>query len=224
MSSNVTNDVNDCDNYETPKEVYLRLIELINNQMESPEVLQYESGVIECIVEQIDHMNDNIKRLNQKLDQFCVEQHLTELERFSYTVNEYYRTRILKIEANSVSLIKSLQTNRKYVEKLLSKNEIKYLDNYVSGIDNYLNESVLGRLPFSRTSIMNFKTIDIPNDEKINFENTYVFVKALKTTQVIVDDISGQETVQMEKDSQHFLPYSAVRTHLISGSKDLLLI
>ncbi len=110
------------------------------------------------------------------------------------------------------------------MEKLLSKNEIKYLDNYVSGIDKYLNESVLGRLPFTRTSVMNFKSIDVPNNDSIHFENTYVFVKALKATQVIVDDSSGQETVQLDKDSQHFLPYSAVRRHLISGSRDLLLI
>jgi GINS complex subunit 4 len=223
MSSNTTT-TDDYESYETPKEVYIRLIELINNQRESPELLQYEESVIDCIVEQIEHMNDNIKRLNGKLDPFCVSQHRTELERLSFAQNQYFRTRIEKIESNAISLIKSLQTNTKYVQKLMSKNEIKYLDNYVSNIDKYLNESVLGRLPFNRTSIMNFKLIDVPINDSLKFENTYVFVKALKATQVIVDDSSGQETIQLDKDSQHFLPYSAVRRHLITGSRDLLLI
>jgi len=225
MSSdaNQTNATNDYD-YETPKEVYLRLIQLINNQMESPEVLPYEEAVIECIVEQIQHMSSNLKRLSSKLDEFCVEQHTTELQRFSYATHEYFRTRLHKIELNANSLIKCLQTNRQSIEKLLSKNEIKYLDNYVSALDSYLNESVLGRLPFNRTSIMGFKWMDVPNSDDQLFSNTYVFVKALKSTQVLVDDSSGQQTVSLDKDSQHFLPYSAVRRHLMSGSRDIDLI
>ncbi len=36
---------------------------------------------------------------------------------------------------------------------------------------------------------------------RVKFENTYVFVKALKATQFIIDDSSGQETIQLDKDS-----------------------
>ena len=228
MSSNrVQTDPNlsqDYDNFETPQEVYKRLIELINNQISSPEVLPYEESVIECVVEQIQHMSDNMKRLSDKLDQFCIEQHTTELERFSYVCHHYLRTRLHKIEANANTLIKSLQTNRKSIEKLLSKNEIKYLDNYISGIDSYLNQSVLNRLSLSRTSIMSFKSIDVPNSDTNHLDNTYVFVKAIKETQVLIDDSSGQQTIHLERDSQHFLPYNAIRRHLMTGSRDIVLI
>ena len=215
---------NDYDNYETPQQVYKRLIELINNQISSPEVLPYEESVIECVIEQIQHMSENMKRLSDKLDQFCIEQHTTELERFSYASHHYLRTRIHKIEANASSLIKALHSNRKSVEKLLSKNEIKYLDNYISGIDSYLNDSVLNRLAFGRTSLMSFKSIDVPNSESKHSDNTYVFVKAMKATQVLIDDSNGQQTIQLDKDSQHFLPYNAVRRHLMTGSRDIVLI
>lgn len=210
--------------YETPRQVYTRLIELVNNQISSPEILPYDESVIDCMVDQIQHMSDNMKRLADKLDQFCVEQHTTELERFSYACHQYFRTRIEKIEANATHLIRSLQTNRKSVEKLLSKNEIKYLDNYMTGIDSYMNLSVLNQLPFSRTSILTFKSIDVPNNDPNHLENTYVFVKALKATQVLVDDPSGQQSVRLERESQHFLPYTCVRRHLMTGAGDVSLI
>ena len=228
MSSNRSdldvNQTNDYDNYETPQQVYKRLIELISNQMSSPEVLPYEESVNECVIEQIQHMSENMKRLSDKLDQFCIEQHTTELERFSYAGHQYLRTRLHKIEANASSLIKCLHTNRKSLEKLLSKHEIKYLDNYISSIDSYLNESVLSGLAFSRISIMNFKSIDVTNTEAKHLDNTYVFVKALKATQVLIGDSSGEQTIDLERNSQHFLPYSAVRRHLMTGSRDIVLI
>ena len=224
MSSEEAQRSVDYDNYETPKQVYTRLIELINNQISSPEVLPYDETVIDCMLEQIQHMSDNMKRLADKLDQFCVEQHTTELERFNYACHQYLRTRLDKIEANASLLIKSLQTNSKSVEKLLSKNEIKYLDNYVTGIDLYMNDSVLSQLPFSRTSMLTFNSVDVANSEPNYLDNTYVFVKAVKPTHVLVDDPSGQQTVQLETGSQHFLPYTCVRRHLMTGSRDVLLI
>ncbi|XP_054168642.1 DNA replication complex GINS protein SLD5-like [Oppia nitens] len=222
MSSQVT--LNEYDNYETPKEVYQRLIQLINNQMNSPQVLPYNELVIECVIEQIQHMTENLKRLSSKLDQFCIEQHTTELSRLSYASHQYLRVRLNKIELNSNWLIQTLQTNYKFVDKLLSKNEMKYLDNYVTSVDTYLNQSVLGRLPFNRTSIMNYKTIDLPNNDDNQWHKTYVFVKAMKATQVLVDDASGQQTVHLDANSQHFLPYTAVRRHLMNDSQDLHLL
>ena len=221
-----TNHSNDYEEFETPAQVYNRLIQLVSNEIQSPEVLPYEQAIVDCIVDQIQHMNDNIKKLQNKLDPFCVEQHKIELERYGYVVNKYLRTRIEKIESQAASLIKVVQSNTNLASKLMSRHEIKHLDNYVSGIDNYLNQSVLSRLQFSPTPVMSFKLVHIESDDENIFENTYVFVRALKQTQMIIEDKNGQnqEIVELEKGTQHFLPYNAVRRHLVTGSKDLLLI
>lgn len=211
--------------YSTPAEVFNRLLQLLSNELNSPSLLPYDEAVVDCMVEQISHMHQNIIRLEAKLDPFCIEQHKCELDRYSFVVNKYFRTRMQKIESDSRSLIRMLQNNRKNASKLMSKEEIRFLDHYVTNIDAYMNESVLGRLSFTPTAAMSFKLLHVPDDDSIKYENTYVFVRVLRPTQVIVDDpITGQETIQLEKDSQHFLPFGSVRAHLFSGSRDLLLI
>src|SRR5438270_375127 len=131
------------DEYESPAQVYQRLLELVSNEIESPELLPYEETVVDCLVDQIEHMTENMKRLQSKLDPFCIEQHKIELERFGYAVNKYLRTRIEKIELLAGTLIKVVTGDSKMASKLMSRHEMKYLDNYVSSIDTYLNECVL---------------------------------------------------------------------------------
>ncbi|KAF7490866.1 DNA replication complex GINS protein SLD5 [Sarcoptes scabiei] len=180
---------------ETPKQVYSKFLEIISNEKESPELLEYEETLVECLIEQIEHMESNIERLKNKLDQFCMEQHRAEIDRLQFTVNVYLRTRIQKIEENCTSLIRILKNDSQRAQKLMSAGEIKYLDSYFVNIETYLSESVLGKL-------------DIPiRDASQTF--------TLKKTDVLVESEDGdQESVTLEPDSIHFLPYSSVRNFL----------
>ncbi|KAI1307279.1 DNA replication complex GINS protein SLD5 [Halotydeus destructor] len=208
--------------YETPYQVYRRLVEVVLNETIAPELLPYEEAIVECIVDQVQHMGENIKKFGKKLDSFCVEQHRIELERFSYVVNKYYRTRLEKMESSSSALIKLLQNDREKAANMMSSQEMKYLDNYVSSIDGHFADTVLKHLPDNMKS---FKLTDISTNDKHEFDANYVFVKAAKKTSVIVDDpLTGPEVVNMDKGAQHFLPYSSVRSSLQNGSKDLLLL
>lgn len=210
--------------YESPYQVYRRLIDVATNESIAPEVLPYEADIADCIVDQVEYMKENLERLKPKLDRFCVEQHQMELERFCFLLRKYYRTRLEKIERCAKDLVKKLNApdGKETMKKLLSPGELKYLDRYVTSIDTHLEKTVLGKVPIN---MRNFHLTDIASNEKIEFDCTYVFVKAVVRTSVTVDDpVVGQEVVVMEKGSQHFLPYSAVREHLNSGSKDLILL
>lgn len=212
----------DGEDYETPHQVYKRLVEVVINESIAPELLPYEEAIVECIVDQIQHMSDNIKRLGSKLGIFCSEQHKIELERFSYVVNKYYRQRVEKIEANAQALIKLVKSDQTKAKKMMSMHEIKYLDNYVSSVEEHLEQTVLQHLPLN---MRNFKLCDVASNDKDQFDSNYVFVKATKKSSVVVDDPrEGQEVVVIEKGAQHFLPYSAIRPHMQGGSKDLLLL
>ena len=211
--------------YQTPYQVYRRLIEVVTNETVAPEVLPYEGEVADIIVDQVQHMRDNLQRLKPSLNRFCVEQHQMELERFSFVLRKYYRTRLEKIERCSKDLVKRLNNGpegKEQVMRLLSPAELKYLDRYVTSIDNYLRSNVLDHLP---SNMRAFHMTDIASNERTEFDCNYVFVKAVSETTVTVDDpVVGQEVVVMAKGSQHFLPYSAVRDLLHEGSKDLLLL
>lgn len=210
--------------YQSPYHVYRRLIQVVTNESIAPEVLPYEKDIANEIVEQVQHMKDNLQRLKPKLDRFCVEQHQLELERINFVLRKYYRTRLEKIERNASELVKQLNepNGKEAMMNLLSPAELKYLDRYVTSIEGHLDKTVLSKVPINMRS---FHLSDIASNAKTEFDCNYVFVKAVVETSVTVDDpIVGQEVVAMEKGSQHFLPYSAVRDHLMQGSKDLILL
>lgn len=137
-------------------------------------------------------------------------------------VNKYYRTRIEKIEANAPYLVKVLKFDRIKASKLMSNTEIKYLDNYVTSIDDHLDGTVLNLMP---PNMQSFKLTDASSNQDDEHKSNYVFVKALQETSVQVDcPLNGLETVEMKKGEERFLPYISVRDHLQSGSKALLLL
>jgi len=120
-------DHQDGQEFTSPHEVYQRLLQIVANESIAPEVLPYEEGIVESIVDQIQHMSNNLKRLKNKLPPFCIEQHSLELERFSFVVNRYLRTRLEKIENNSTQLISLVRTDRQKALKLMSALELKFL-------------------------------------------------------------------------------------------------
>jgi hypothetical protein len=210
------------ESFANPSQVYKRFLQIVTNETISPEVLPYEEAVFDLIMEQVKHMTGNLNRLRTRLVPFCIEQHSLELQRFAFVINKYMRTRLQKIETNSTHLVELIKSNRSEADRIMSPNEIKFLDRYVSSINTHLEKTVLSKLPSNMTS---FKMTDVETDEQLEYDCHYVFVKALKDMTITVDDpVTGLRAVQMTKGSQHFLPFSAVRKPLMQGSKDLLLL
>ncbi|KAI2797392.1 hypothetical protein RDWZM_000227 [Blomia tropicalis] len=212
--------------FETPKQVYAKLLEVISNEKGSPELLEYEETVVECMMEQIDHMEKNIRLLKNRLNQFCIEQHKTEVDRLQYCVNTYYRIRLQKIETNCTSLIKLLKNDNRRAEKLMSVGEIKYLDTYYANMNKYLGETIMGKLNIPiNDAAHSFSLSELPINDSDLFKASYVFVKALRQTEVIVDTDDGDhEPIVLEPNSIHFLPYSSVRHYIMNSSGDVVLM
>lgn len=208
--------------YENPYQVYKRLIDVVVNETIAPEVLPFEEAVVDCIVDQVQYMQDNLKKIGPKLGSFCMEQHQMELERFRFVINKYYRTRLEKIEKNAANLVKMVKNDRDLASKVLSDLELRFLDKFVSSIDEHLNNALLQRLPVNMRS---FLLEDVAKNEKLENNAHYVFVKALDKVTVVVDDpVTGREAVDMEKGAQHFLPYSAVKPLLMDSTQKLVLL
>ncbi|XP_015781974.1 uncharacterized protein LOC107359898 [Tetranychus urticae] len=204
--------------FSSPREVYGRLIEIVNNECLVEEMLPFEETVLECILEQMRYMSEGLQRVGSKLGSFVVEQHKIELGRFAFLVNKYYRTRLNKLESRCNEFVRLLRNDPKQAFVLLSPLEVKYLDNYVTSIDTYLDEVILNQMP---ANLKNFKIGNIPENTSSG-DHEYVFVKCNASTSVTIEDpIAGQEIVHMNENEQYFLPFSAIKPHFSKGSDNL---
>ena len=213
--------------FDSLRDVYHKLLEVCANEERSPELLEYEEYVIECITEQIRHMDENIRKCADREERFSIEQHRLELERLRFVINKYLRIRLTKIEKYSETLIRFVQNDQARAKQMMSLAEIKYLDTYFMSIENYLGETILGKLEIPiQDRVHNFSQLDLPQTEQNRFNTTYVLIKANNPTNVVVesDDSSQHESVSMDPGTIHFLPYSTVRHHILKNSGDVELM
>lgn len=217
--------MNNPNNNGTIKETYTKLLNAIANEKNSPELLEYEELALANMIKQIHHIEDMINSGSNQIDEFCIEQHQLEKNRLQFVVNTYLRIRIQKIEENSTSLIKLYESDTQRIKKLMSIGEIKYLDRYFMNLQKYLGTTILGKLnlPIQDTA-HTLNLLELPRNEEQLFNTSYVFVKAFKQVQVVVDSEANHETITLEPDSIHFLPYSAVREYIQTSSNDVTLI
>lgn len=198
--------------FPTLQQTYERLKEITQNELELEELLPYQSEVVDSIIEQIAYMNYVINKTKNRWSPFTIEQHKIELERFSYLINTYLRTRLKKIESNAPYLIKLLRTDIDRANKFLSPLEAKYLDRYNDSIDTYMRK-VISSMP---ENMQRFRLADIEHRNKKNF----AFVLGCNEARIV----DGDEEVFLEPDVCRILTVSTIIDLLEKGSRDFKLI
>lgn len=199
--------------FESLQQLYERLVEVTQNEIElSDNLLPYQTEVVDYIVEQITHMNNVINKTKDRWSPFCVEQHKIELERFSYLINTYLRTRLKKIESNAPKLIKLLRTDIERATKFLSRLETKYLDRYNDSIDSYM-ANVIRDMP---DNMKRFELASINQEEKTN----YAFVLGCSDATIM----DGGTEVILEPDVCRILTVSTIIELMEKGSRQFRLI
>lgn len=199
--------------FESLQQLYQRLVEVTQNELElSDDLLPYQSDVVDFIVEQITHMSKFISKNKSRLSPFCVEQHKIEVERFSYLINAYLRTRLKKIEANAPHLIKLLRTDIARATKFLSPLEAKYLDRYNDSIDSYMR-NIIKDMP---DNMQRFRLANMRQKEKLD----YAFVVGCEEGAII----DGEAEIMLEPDVCRILTVSTIIDLLEKGSRQFKLI
>lgn len=80
----------------TPAELIERLEQAWMNEKFAPELLESKSEIVECVMEQLEHMEENLRRA--KKGDLKVSIHRMEMERIRYVLSSYLRCRLMKIE------------------------------------------------------------------------------------------------------------------------------
>ncbi|CAN7941650.1 unnamed protein product [Ixodes hexagonus] len=93
------------------------------NEKFSPEILPYLGDVVDCLLDQLTHMQENLQQID-KAD-FRVTVHKMELERIQYILTSYMKIRLGKIEKHGAFILNQIR-NSQSDQELLSPEEQRY--------------------------------------------------------------------------------------------------
>ncbi|ESO90396.1 hypothetical protein LOTGIDRAFT_164323 [Lottia gigantea] len=202
----------------TAGEVLEKLEEAWLNEKFSPEILESKSDLVECMLEQITAMEENIQRA--KKGDFKVSIHRMEIDRIRYVLSSYLRIRLKKIE-NFTAHILHQECNRKDEDSpLLSPEEFKFAKEYQNSIEGHFSTLALRHMP------ANSQTLDPKLTVIKSNLDSYVFLQVNEETQgILIEEETletGEEIVDLEKNDQHIMRYRPLAPHVNSGAVSLI--
>lgn len=179
------------------------------NEKNAPDILPYQDDMMELMLGQLDHMEENLKTINP--NDFRSITHAMELERIRFIVKSYLRCRLQKIEDFTQHIIIA-ERERPVDKKRLSPAEAKFAEDYFESIEKHFQQLVLRHIPPNQDDIG--KRIVRPN------LMSNVFLKVINSSGVILT--TNDEEVDLVENSQHMLPFQLVSELVIKGDVQLI--
>uniref|UniRef100_W8C8F8 DNA replication complex GINS protein SLD5 n=1 Tax=Ceratitis capitata TaxID=7213 RepID=W8C8F8_CERCA len=169
------------------------------NELCAPEILQHQADMLELMLGQVAHMEENMKDLDKNDFRFIV--HQMELERIRYVIASYLRCRLQKIETFTRHILNE-EESRDVSEKRLSPEESKYAQEYADNVEQYFQHVALQYMP-------NMQRAEA--EQRIVRPNllSHVFIKANVDVPAVVVGVDDEE-VDLTAGSQHIIPYQLV--------------
>ncbi|XP_062935536.1 DNA replication complex GINS protein SLD5 isoform X2 [Cynocephalus volans] len=153
----------------TPAELIARLEQAWMNEKFAPELLESKSEIIECVIEQLDHMEENVRRA--KKGDLKVSIHRMEMERIRYVLNSYLRCRLLKIEKFFPHVLEKEKTRPEGEPSSLSAEEFAFAKEYMANIQTYLKNVALKHMPPNLQKVDLLRSVPKPDLD------SYVFLR-----------------------------------------------
>lgn len=202
----------------TPAELIEKLQQCWLNEKFAPELTTHNTAVVECIIEQIKHMESNIK--SAKKGDFRIAIHKLELDRIKYMLYSYLRLRIKKIEQFVSSILDEDNKRHPNSKSKLSAEEYAYAIEYFKNVKEHLTSSVLEHLPINLQDLN--EAVTMPNPDL----NKFVFLKAQEDLRgILVDDMNldgRNEILDMEKKDLYVMRYKPIGNYVNSGEVQLI--
>ncbi|GBG62937.1 hypothetical protein CBR_g34308 [Chara braunii] len=185
----------------------------------SPEVLPYETALIERVMEQVNLQMDNIADSSSDPSQeLVVMMYRMDLQRVMYLLRAYLRVRLKKIERFCQHTLSSEEEMEK-----LSLKEQEFVTGYLMIVEKHTTELVLGKMPPNFGSLIKQSdTSEVPDMIPMPSLETFVFCKSKGTVTGLQLDEEGDETVDLTPDDLYVLRYSPVRGLLARRQLELL--
>ncbi|KAL5471487.1 hypothetical protein EMCRGX_G029608 [Ephydatia muelleri] len=208
------------DEYEsmTAAEVVEKLEEAWQNEKFAPEILECRTEVVDCVMELIRDMEENISHV--KRGDLVAGIHKLELDRIKYVLSSYLRQRILKIQDHALHILEQEATRSSATSSRLSPGELAFAKEYAENVETHLHSLTLRHMPSNFQHVEKRNAITRPNVEG------YVFVKVLEKSEKVLldaeDDGADGATVDLDLDNQYILRYKAVSSLVHTGALRLI--
>ncbi|KAL9228066.1 hypothetical protein vseg_003682 [Gypsophila vaccaria] len=188
------------------------------DEKSAPQILHFQASLVQRSYEQIQLMEETIKEITGSgFDPLIVSIYQMDLNRALYLLKSYLRIRLHKIEKDMIHISKTDLWDR------LSEQEQRFTKRCYDCMKNYVDESVLSKLPTGYQS--NLKQSNASEEDDMVPEpnlDTFVFCKTENSIGSIALDDSADEIVDLVAGDLYVLRYKSIKTYVENGQIDLV--
>ncbi|KAF5193661.1 Dna replication complex gins protein sld5 [Thalictrum thalictroides] len=188
------------------------------NEKAAPEILQFESNLVQRSKEQIQLMEETVEEYDGNgTDPLTVSLYQMDLDRTQFLLRSYLRIRLQKIEKYPTHISKTDTWSR------LSEQEQKFAKRCMDDMEKHLTQSVLSRLPYGYQSILK-QSISSEEDDMVPEPqlDTFVFCKSKVSLGAYQLDESGEDIVDFVANDLYVLRYKPVKPLIENGQIDIV--
>ncbi|XP_075457605.1 DNA replication complex GINS protein SLD5 isoform X1 [Ascaphus truei] len=202
----------------TPAELISKLEEAWLNEKFAPELLESKSEIVECVLEQLSHMEQNLHRA--RTGDLKISFHHMEIERIRYMLSSYLRSRLLKIEKFFPHILEKEKSRGEEEPPSLSPEEFAFAKEYMANTDTLLKSVALRHMPPNLQSVDLLKSVPKPNLD------SFVFLRVKQRQENILvepeTDEQREYAIDMGVGSQHLIRYRTIAPLVASGAVQLI--
>lgn len=179
--------------------------------MFAPELLPHQTDMMDLMLVQITHMEQNIAQLDKNDFRFVA--HQMELERIKYIATSYLRCRLKKIETFTRCILNE-DDERVPVKKRLSEDERNYAEQHMSLLRKHFHQIAIQHMP---QNLQEESTREIVTPNLMS----HIFLRANESVVSVIVGTNDEE-VDLETGSLHIMPYKLAAELLLDGKVQLI--
>ncbi|XP_019740785.1 DNA replication complex GINS protein SLD5 isoform X2 [Hippocampus comes] len=202
----------------TPADLIAKLEEAWLNEKFSPELLANQAEVVECVMEQLTHMEANLQRVKKGDPKASI--HRMEIDRIRFVLCSYLRSRLQKIEKFYPHVLEKEKSRSKGEPALLSPEEFAFAKEYAANTESHLKSVALSHMPPILQTLDMLKAVPAP------CLDSFVFLRVKESQENILvepeTDDQREYVVDLEEGSQHLMRYRTIAPLISSGAAQLI--
>uniref|UniRef100_A0A672NWA0 DNA replication complex GINS protein SLD5 n=1 Tax=Sinocyclocheilus grahami TaxID=75366 RepID=A0A672NWA0_SINGR len=195
------------------------------NEKFSPELLENKSELVECVMEQLTHMEENLQRVRKGDVKASV--HRMEIDRIRFVLSSYLRSRLQKgfnlhiLHRQFFPHVLEKEKSRADGDpSFLSPEEFAFAKEYLANTEMYLRNVALKHMPPNLQSIDMLKAVPEP------CLDSFVFLRVKERQENILvepeTDEQREYVVDLDEGSQHLMRYRTIAPLVASGAVQLI--
>nr|XP_054766499.1 DNA replication complex GINS protein SLD5-like [Lytechinus pictus] len=203
----------------TAADVLQKLEEAWLNEKFSPDLLESKVEIVECMLEQLQQMEENVKRC--KKGDFRIIVHRMEIDRIRFILSSYLRIRLAKIEKFVHHILHKESIRSPDEPNMLSPEEFTFAKEFAESLETHSHTVVLRHMPPNLQNLDKQKLVPKPNLD------SYVFLRANENQEQILiepelEDEQNAEVVDLDAGSQYIMRYRPIGSLVASGAVSLI--